>query len=128
MEKKRSVGVTVSGIFIVALGVWALFRASSSISFILLNFQQTMNLLGLPIMSVSLIGLLVLICFVIGGISLLLLIVTHFLDCLDGTIARMYNQISDLGKKLDTVSDKIFWTVITLITFKGSIFINNCYY
>lgn len=44
-----------------------------------------------------------------------LLLLTHFLDCLDGTIARDYNQTSELGKTLDATSDKIFWIIVTFI-------------
>lgn len=45
---------------------------------------------------------------------LIMLILTHFLDVLDGTIARMYNQESELGAMLDHISDKLFWGFIII--------------
>jgi phosphatidylglycerophosphate synthase len=48
------------------------------------------------------------------------LILTHFIDCLDGTVARMYNQKTKFGAKLDHWSDKVFWPCIFIII------INKC--
>jgi phosphatidylglycerophosphate synthase len=49
-------------------------------------------------------------------LTLWYIILSHFLDCLDGTIARMYKQYSKFGKNLDHISDKIFWgTIFVLI-------------
>ena len=41
-------------------------------------------------------------------ILLLLILLSHFLDCLDGTIARKYNQMSSFGNLLDHYSDSIY--------------------
>lgn len=47
---------------------------------------------------------------------LIFLILSHFLDCLDGTIARKYNLRSSFGAALDHISDKIFWSLTLLLT------------
>lgn len=44
------------------------------------------------------------------------LILSHFLDTLDGTIARKYNLESDFGSFIDQLSDKIFWGCTILLT------------
>lgn len=41
---------------------------------------------------------------------------SHFLDTLDGTIARKYNLVSKLGEFIDQLSDKIFWGCTILLT------------
>jgi len=45
------------------------------------------------------------------------LLLTHFIDCLDGTLARMFNQTSKLGSILDSASDVMFWPLIGVIVF-----------
>ena len=47
---------------------------------------------------------------------LILLLFSHFLDCLDGTLARMFNLTSEFGDFLDQISDKIFLATTLLIT------------
>lgn len=42
-----------------------------------------------------------------------LLLFSNFLDCLDGALARKYNQESEFGALLDSISDKIFWSILT---------------
>ena len=37
---------------------------------------------------------------------------SHFLDTLDGTIARKYNLVSNFGEFIDQLSDKIFWGIL----------------
>jgi len=44
------------------------------------------------------------------------LLFSHFLDCLDGTIARKYNLVSEFGGFIDQLSDKIFWGCTILLT------------
>lgn len=39
--------------------------------------------------------------------SLAVIVVSGFTDCLDGFIARKFNQISQLGKYLDPIADKL---------------------
>ena len=41
------------------------------------------------------------------GVSLVLLAVAFFTDFLDGKIARMFNCVTDLGKTLDPIADKL---------------------
>ena len=43
------------------------------------------------------------------------LAITNFIDVMDGTLARKYNQITEFGKSLDHISDKIFWGIISII-------------
>ncbi len=47
-------------------------------------------------------------------ISLIFFLIIAFSDFLDGYIARKYNQISDLGKLLDPLADKILVTTVLL--------------
>ena len=49
------------------------------------------------------------------------LIFSHFLDTLDGTIARKYNLVSEFGKFIDQLSDKIFWGSTILLTLYNQI-------
>ena len=46
-----------------------------------------------------------------------LLILSNFFDALDGTLARKYNQGTELGAFLDHTSDKIFWGGLFLFIF-----------
>lgn len=52
--------------------------------------------------------------------SILLFIVLSFSDFLDGYLARKNNEITDLGKVLDPIADKIFVFSIFLILVKYS--------
>ena len=45
-----------------------------------------------------------------------LMILSHFLDCLDGSLARSYNLTTELGGLIDHISDKIFWLLMILIS------------
>jgi len=42
-----------------------------------------------------------------GGLPILMLAVSALTDLLDGRIARRFNQVSDLGKLLDPIADKL---------------------
>ena len=42
-----------------------------------------------------------------GGLPILILAVSALTDLLDGKIARRFNQVSDLGKLLDPIADKL---------------------
>ncbi len=42
-----------------------------------------------------------------GILTVLLVIISGFTDVLDGKIARRYNQVTDVGKALDPVADKL---------------------
>jgi phosphatidylglycerophosphate synthase len=48
--------------------------------------------------------------------TLTLLLLSHFLDCLDGTMARMFNMTTKFGAMMDHISDKIFWSSMLLIS------------
>ena len=50
-------------------------------------------------------------------------LISHFLDCCDGAMARKYNMKSKLGGILDETSDKIFW--ITLFIYALTICKSN---
>lgn len=43
----------------------------------------------------------------INGLAVALFLLVSFSDALDGYVARRYNQVSDLGKYLDPLADKI---------------------
>jgi phosphatidylglycerophosphate synthase len=47
-----------------------------------------------------------------------LLLVRWLIDCLDGNVARKYNKKSDLGGKLDTISDMMLIYILTFIVFR----------
>jgi len=49
----------------------------------------------------------------INGLAAILFLVLSFSDALDGYIARKFNQVSDLGKFLDPLADKLL--VITIL-------------
>lgn len=50
------------------------------------------------------------VCFVMGNIpsAIILYCYSAISDCLDGMLARKLNAYSELGRKLDAISDKIF--------------------
>ena len=56
----------------------------------------------------------------LGWHIVILLIITQLLDCLDGTLARKYDQKSKLGDILDHGSDAIFWGVMMIFTLYGT--------
>ena len=47
--------------------------------------------------------------------TLLCCILSHIIDCLDGTIARTYKQYTDIGKYMDIIADLLFWPILILI-------------
>jgi phosphatidylglycerophosphate synthase len=47
-----------------------------------------------------------------------LLFIRWLVDCLDGNVARKYNKTSDLGGKLDTISDMMLLYILTFIVFR----------
>jgi CDP-diacylglycerol--glycerol-3-phosphate 3-phosphatidyltransferase len=49
----------------------------------------------------------------INGLAVILFLVLSFSDAIDGYIARRFNQVSDLGKFLDPLADKVL--VITVL-------------
>ena len=59
--------------------------------------------------------LIALLFFGLNGLSLILFLLLSFSDALDGYIARRYNQISELGKFLDPLADKILVISVLII-------------
>ncbi len=57
------------------------------------------------------------------GLAVFVLFLSGFSDFLDGKIARRFNQISDLGKILDPVADKLTQITIAVMLF---IEFNSC--
>ena len=55
-------------------------------------------------------------CHAVGlrELALIVVLLSGFSDILDGFIARKFNQITDLGKVLDPIADKLF-SVTTII-------------
>ena len=51
--------------------------------------------------------------FGLDGLAVILFLVLSFSDAIDGYIARRYNQMSELGKFLDPLADKIL--IITVL-------------
>ena len=56
----------------------------------------------------------------IGWHIVILFVITQLLDCLDGTLARKYDQKSKLGYILDHGSDAIFWNIMLAYTLYGT--------
>ena len=59
---------------------------------------------------------------------LFLILFRHFIDCLDGQVARKCNKVSEFGNYLDIFTDMLFYTVILFagITLKYKT-LNNIY-
>lgn len=73
------------------------------------NILTIIRLISTPVFAVV---------FICGGqklyfVSLFIFIFACFLDLVDGYIARKYNMITDLGKVLDPIADKVL--VITVL-------------
>jgi CDP-diacylglycerol--serine O-phosphatidyltransferase len=82
------------------------------------------NLLTLCNMAI---GLFV-ICFMIGNNSLYnrqlaiyLVYIAVFLDCLDGSLARYLNVVTDMGKQLDSFSDFITFGIAPIVIFMSGL-------
>ncbi|OGB88448.1 CDP-diacylglycerol--glycerol-3-phosphate 3-phosphatidyltransferase [candidate division WOR-1 bacterium RIFCSPLOWO2_02_FULL_46_20] len=56
--------------------------------------------------------------FRLYGLAAMIFLLLSFSDAIDGYIARRYNQVSDLGKLLDPLADKVL-VICVLITLVG---------
>ncbi|MFH1542806.1 MAG: CDP-diacylglycerol--glycerol-3-phosphate 3-phosphatidyltransferase [bacterium] len=54
----------------------------------------------------------------LNGLALMLFIVLSLTDAIDGYVARKYNEVSDLGKILDPLADKVL-VICVLVTLVG---------
>jgi CDP-diacylglycerol--glycerol-3-phosphate 3-phosphatidyltransferase len=57
--------------------------------------------------------IIILLSYRIDGLAVILFLVLSFSDAIDGYIARRFHQVSDLGKFLDPLADKVL--VITVL-------------
>ncbi|MFC1568280.1 CDP-diacylglycerol--glycerol-3-phosphate 3-phosphatidyltransferase [Candidatus Margulisiibacteriota bacterium] len=57
--------------------------------------------------------IIILLSWRLNGLAVILFLVLSFSDVVDGYIARRFNQVSDLGKFLDPLADKVL--VITVL-------------
>jgi CDP-diacylglycerol--glycerol-3-phosphate 3-phosphatidyltransferase len=54
--------------------------------------------------------------------AIIVIIIAYFTDAIDGTIARKFNQQSELGKVLDPLADKVMYAFIALaLLLKGEL-------
>ena len=54
-------------------------------------------------------------CFWGTIVAIVLFILAAFTDFLDGYIARKYNMVTDLGKLLDPIADKVLITAVLFL-------------
>jgi len=69
---------------------------------------------GVTLLRIVFIPLVIILLFLgLNGIAVILFLLLSFSDAIDGYIARRFNQVSDLGKFLDPLADKVL--VITVL-------------
>lgn len=71
------------------------------------NYLSFLRIVGFPLIIVALF-------FGLNGLAVILFVFGAFTDIIDGYLARRFNQVSDLGKFLDPLADKMA-TVCILI-------------
>ena len=60
-------------------------------------------------------------------IAAFILVLSGISDCLDGYIARKYNMITDFGKLIDPIADKLTQlTIVIYISLSLGVINNNC--
>lgn len=73
MEKKRSAGVIIVGIFALSLGTWSLTRLAPYIFHILFHFSEAARHDGLSLVIFSIIYGVLTVCLIVSSVSFLLL-------------------------------------------------------
>ncbi len=89
------------------------------IPLIIITLLFPYNEVGLVVSTVYIVGLPIKITYIIATIIFVIASITDFVD---GYIARNYNQVTDLGKFLDPIADKLLVNItLIILTYFGLI-------